>query len=173
MTSSVAASTYNYFCSLVSRSRSFLPCSSDALLQHLVMPFQLRRALCAGLKDLPQAQKYDPSFEPLNGRVFPVSLWAEQRHCSTVKMSRTRPEKLNDRRRARLQPVSESGRPSHWNSRTARVKFPGHTFSGYASRRAVLFAVKVEYLLCDYKRHNHPSAAALRARVCDAFALEC
>jgi hypothetical protein len=156
MTSSVAASTYNYFCSLVSRSRSFLPCSSDALLQHLVMPFQLRRALCAGLEDLPQAQKYDPSFEPL-----------------TVKMSRTRPEKLNDRRRARLQPVSESGRPSHWNSRTARVKFPGHTFSGYASRRAVLFAVKVEYLLCDYKRHNHPSAAALRARVCDAFALEC
>jgi len=128
---------------------------------------------CAGLKDSPQAQNHDPSFEPLNGVVSRVVVgWRETLfHCEDVSGTTTENQRLSQGETAT---VSESGRPSHWNctSQASRA-YPSDFWSGYVSRRPVLCAVKLEILLCDYTRHEYSPAAAVKARVCDAFASAC
>lgn len=122
------------------------------------------QSLRAGLKD------------PTGAKVRPVFCMcscgpAEQKHlfyCENVSDKNQRTKRLSQGETAT---VSGHGRSSHWNHTShAQGIHPTKVLTSVACQpTARLVRCHIELLVCDYKRHNHPPAAAtLKIRVRDA-----
>ena len=110
-------------------------------------------SLC-GSEGSAQTQKYDPSFEPLRALVDLLN--RNTLDCSTVRMSQTQPQIKTIVTGRDCKPSRKADQPSHWNQHESRSGHTIQTFDlgGHASRRPVLGACQIVFLVCDYKRHG-------------------